>query len=374
MPMKTAKSGLIAKLGAAGRAAHEKHKNDETDFGSFNDLPEGIDGGVARLVECKFDTYKKGDLTGQYFFYAAGVILHPKEFRGESLEGRRTSITEPLCPSPNRTRKTVEEHLEWVYNELRKLGVNTAEMGFEDLEVTAAALKAEQPTFRFRTWKGEKQTTGPYKDMEPRVQQSWTGKCEWTGEAEPGEGVADSSPSANGEASAEAGEAGEAAAGGGEGFDEFGDIDSVVAKAKEDDPEAQIQLTKMAVDAGATEDQVNAAKKWDEVAELIRAGAGGAGGEAAAGEAGEAGEAEAEWAPEKGQVYGYKVRDPRTGNPLKDPKSKKEHKPIDVEVTSVNEANKTVTLKNNVTKKSITGADPKRLLQVPWDHLESASE
>lgn len=180
MPPQTGKSGLIAKYGAKLRQAHQAHKLDETEYDKFGDLPPGISNGVARLVLCEFKQYKEGDYAGEWFFQAAGVVLHPEEQDGTPIAGLRTRILpEPLCDTPGRKgRKTTEEHLAWIYNELRKLGVDTASLEVEDLEDTASALVEAEPTFRFRTWKGK--ATPEYPD--PRVNHTWNGTVDWQGD------------------------------------------------------------------------------------------------------------------------------------------------------------------------------------------------
>lgn len=183
MAKRKARSGLAARLGEAGRKAVENHKNDDTRLTGGGDLPAGIENGVAQLVQCYFKQYEKGDNVGKDFFYAAGIVKLPTEHEGVPVEGQRTWKREPLYATPTFTRKTVEDHLDWVLNQLRLLGVDTTEVGVGDLEDVVAALEQEQPHFRFRTWKGAKQTEGPFAGREPRVQHDWRGACEYEGDA-----------------------------------------------------------------------------------------------------------------------------------------------------------------------------------------------
>jgi len=107
MPAKVSKSPLMAKLGNKLAESFDKHKDDETRYGGGSDLPKGIEGGIAQLVDCKFDTYKTGDNKGEFFFYAAGIVKAPKEVGGVPIVGLRTQIgPEPLCDTPDRSRKT----------------------------------------------------------------------------------------------------------------------------------------------------------------------------------------------------------------------------------------------------------------------------
>ena len=183
---KVKKSSLAAKLGERGAKAVEAHRDDETRLGAGSRLPDGIEGGVARLVDCRFGQYEKGDNKGEFFFIARGVVLRPKDHNGVAVEGMHTQIMEPLCDTPKRSRSGVDDHVEWVLNEMRKLGADTSEADVDDLEQMAADLKEASPTFRFRTWKGEATKEWP----NPRVNESWEGACEYD-EEEEGEDVVD---------------------------------------------------------------------------------------------------------------------------------------------------------------------------------------
>jgi len=198
MPAKTTKSALSSKLGNRLNKAVNAHKNDDTRLTGGADLPPGIEGGIAQLVECKFSTYEKGDQKGEFFFYAAGSVIAPSEVAGIPLVGLRTSIMEPVCDTPTRSRKTIEDHVDWVLNEFRKLGVDTKGMTGDDLEGTAAALKEAGPSFRFRTWQGE--ATEEYPN--PRVNHDWRGSCDYEG-ADPDAGVVDDTQTGNGKATEE---------------------------------------------------------------------------------------------------------------------------------------------------------------------------
>ena len=157
MAKQTLKSGLVGKLGAKLSKAVEAHKGDETKFsGGGGDLPGGIENGIAQLVLCKFGVYEKGEFEGEYYWMAQGVVVSPKKHAGIVIEGLRTSIgPEAICDTPNKARKTTEEHVAWVLNEMRKLGVDTSELSGDDLESTAEALQELGPHFRFRTWQGQ---------------------------------------------------------------------------------------------------------------------------------------------------------------------------------------------------------------------------
>jgi hypothetical protein len=312
------KSELLAKYGDRLRKAFDKHKNDETDVGNFGGLPEGIEGGVAQLVECKFDRVRAGkDNAGEWYFTARGVVKHPLTHNGHRVYGLQTSMIEPLYDTPTRSRKTVDEHLAHILNQMRLLGADTAGMSIEDLEQTARAIKENAPHFQFRTWKGGKQTEGKYKDREPRVQETWGAEVEWNdedganGEAVSGPAVEGApvgpgggrAPVPNGTTSTSAsttpkrpatttadttsttsaraprGKAGSRTAASTpppppvdvaenskvSGGPEFGDLDSLAEAAGAGDEAAEDQLTDLAFKAGLTHEFVEGADSWQTV-------------------------------------------------------------------------------------------------------------
>lgn len=239
MPKATAAAAgiLISTYGDAIIKAGEAHRMDEVDFGGSIDLPAGINGGIAQLVDCKFDKFKTGKTVGQVFFYAAGIVVSPREHQGIQIEGMRTSIMEAIGNTPDRSRKTMDDHMGWVQNELKKLGVKDPEaLRTRVIEATCASLARARPFFRFRTWKGRKQVlaqcddgkwrlfdedekggrrlsdgTGawltqkqaeeanPWAGRDPKIQQFWLGKCTYTPDTSPGRHVTDgTAPARNG--------------------------------------------------------------------------------------------------------------------------------------------------------------------------------
>lgn len=175
MAKKTAQSGLAKSLGVAGKKAVKTHASDETDYGQGGQLPEGIEQGIAQLTECKFDKYVKGDMAGQYYFQVRGVVVAPNEHEGIPIEGLTTMLMEPMCDTPTRSRPEIADHVEWVLNEMRKLGADTEGAESSELEALVEALKEEAPYFRFRTWKGD--PTDQYPN--PRVNHQWGGACDF---------------------------------------------------------------------------------------------------------------------------------------------------------------------------------------------------
>jgi hypothetical protein len=127
MPEQKAKSILSSKYAGAWRKAVSAHSGDETTVGRFNDLPAGVEG-IAQLVKCRFDEYKTGIPAGEPGWFAEGIVLEPKEHAG-----KRTLLSEPLYETPTRTRKTPDQHIEFVLNHLRSLGMDTRGLALRTL-------------------------------------------------------------------------------------------------------------------------------------------------------------------------------------------------------------------------------------------------
>jgi hypothetical protein len=156
--------------------AQAAHRGREPEVGNPQ-LPAGIEGGVARLVDAKIGEYKDGPNKGQPFFMASGVVGLPVMHAGQKCAGLRTQIgPEALCDTPTAggKRKTAADHYGWMRDQLLVLGFDldklkgTADQVWGQIlsgiaSMTAAArARAKQPPiwFRFRTWKGGKQVLG----------------------------------------------------------------------------------------------------------------------------------------------------------------------------------------------------------------------
>lgn len=312
MAKQQAQSGLLGKLGPAGKQAFDEHKNDETNFGAGGDLPAGIEGGIAQLIDCRFAQYQKGDQKGEYFFIAAGTVVEPKVFtdpNGNKLrvEGYRTQIgPEPMCDTPSKSRKTVADHIAWVLNEFRKLGVDTRSLSVSDFEATAAALKEAGPFFTFRTWKGE--ATKEYPN--PQTFHQWRGATAYDGE--PVDDVQTTTETA-GDDNGGGGYAEEATA-----SDDGDDVDLTALGQEADggDGTAQAKLKELAAAVGVNSDEIDT---WAEVAALTLAAQSGEGSSDAEADGADEG------AKKVGEVYYY--------NPnKKDAKSKR----VEVEIVAIN--------------------------------------
>lgn len=333
MAKQTAKStsGILQKLGVAGQKAFNAHKADETKFGSGGDLPGGIEGGVAQLTMCKFGEYGKGDQKGELYFMASATVVAPVTHENLHIEGLRTQIgPEPICATPTKSRQSIEDHMAWILNELRKLGVPTSELDdVNNLEVVAATLQEEKPYLRFRTWKGEPTKEYP----NPRVNHEWRGVIE-DYEPENGDGVVDNTEttapvaSKTSKTKAVVEEPAE-------------DLEALGKAADSNDEDAQARLKGMADAAGIDADEL---ATWAEVVTAL-------GESTSAEESGAETETEGE-DPVKGQIHFYKP-----------PKAKA---PIECEVTAVFEKARKVNLKNLDTKMVYKSVD--------WDALLESAE
>jgi len=144
MVVKRQKNSLASRLGDSVRKVFEEKKSLSPEFDTQTGLPAGIEGGIAKLVDCKFLQVAAGKQNaGKDMFFAAGIVVSPSEYDGINLIGLRTQISEPLYDTPTRSRKTKDEHVEWVMNQLKMLGIDMSEMTVDDLEDIADTLKNE---------------------------------------------------------------------------------------------------------------------------------------------------------------------------------------------------------------------------------------
>ena len=187
---------------AFGNALKANAGNETKARTEFIDLPGGITGGIAQIVEAKLGIYKSGNNEGSQFLYLAGVVLKPKTAtsitkvwrKGKvevvdtsqiEVEGQRTSYMEPICDTTkgNGDVVSVDEHVANAINELQLLGVDTShlekskdpEKAFEQL---LQALKKAKPTFNFGTSSSDPTATYP----NPRVWERWYGAVDFDGE------------------------------------------------------------------------------------------------------------------------------------------------------------------------------------------------
>lgn len=376
MAKATKKNSVLAKIHDRARKGYEEHREDDTVVDSNVELPPGINNGIAQLSDIKFDTYKSGKTEGEPFFMATGIVKEPKAVGKIPVEGLRTRIgPEPLCDTTGRSRETVEEHLAWIMNELRKLGVDTKEVDFDDLEETLETLREEKPHFRFRTWQGEVTPEWP----NPRVNHNWNGIVEYEEDGEADDVVDKTEDTGSDEDEDEEGLDGEAADAGDvdaqkaiekaalaakidpekydtweevveaigsleeasddddEGDDDDKDTSDISIQdlgdlADDGDDECIEKLTALAEEAEVDPDEYDT---WADLAKVLVEK--------------KKESADDDWVPEKGEVYLYRA-----------PRSKKQ---IEVEVRVVSVKDETVTVK--------CLDDGKVLKGIPWSALEN---
>lgn len=187
MAKRTRQGGLLNK-------ALKGHAQDETDYGrDYIDLPSGITGGIAKLVEAKLGIYQSGNNEGEKFLHLAGVVLEPKvaiktvrvwengkvkilSSSEVTVEGQRTSQTLALCDvtKADGSVNDMDGNIESALNELRKVGGKkcTAEIGSEeDLADVLEALKESAPFFRFSTTSSNPTEQYPIE----RIWENWRG-------------------------------------------------------------------------------------------------------------------------------------------------------------------------------------------------------
>ncbi len=332
------------------------HASDKTEFGmEFIDLPAGIKGGVAQLVEAKIGEYKTGVNQGEQFLYMAGVVIKPKKAMSITkawqdgkvvvlaseeveVEGQRTSTMEPLCA----TTKTdgdivsVDEHVANALNSLRMLGADTSVVDSpKSFEALLEALKEAKPTFKFGTSARDPSSDYPT----PRVWERWYGAVDNNTDEEE-EGVADDTDEVpDEEPEAEEEEVDEDEVSG-------DDLKQLGEAADNDDEEAQKRLAELCESREDGEIDPDDYDTWAEVATLLSIGEE----EEEEEEEGEEEEEEEGIIPEKGDVLSYKP-----------PKARKSQ---ECEVTAVFTANETCNLKSLDTGKGYKSVEWSKLSEV----------
>lgn len=349
--------GVLKKLGNVVAKAIAENKDNETSYGIQN-LPPGIQNGIARLTECKFDVYKTGQNQGQPYFRASGVVVSPdvvtlKDGSPMAVKGMYTSIMVGIAERKkgDGSTVTVSDCLDQVMNEMRKLGADTSKLkGPEDLERLAAALKQAAPFFKFSTSESKPR---PGSTDTPRTWENWHGtkglENYGQGGEDAGAGVQDDSGAADGSDDSAEGGSNADASDQGDVYRDDADVDSLGARADEGDDEAKTQLEGMAAKAGVSKKRLDAAPTWADVVELIKGGSGDGGKETVAAEGDD------DTPPEVGNVFDYVA--PAGKVPGKKGKAK-----VECEVTKVNAKTETVSLRW-VNDKKVTFND------VPWAEL-----
>lgn len=369
------KSTIFAKLGPKVRAVHQEAVKQPVNLGNPS-LPAGIENGIAELESLKFGVYKEGPNKGKDFFIAAGVVKSPTEHDGVPIFGMLTRIGPiPFCDTKNKKGEVTawDKHYKKFLDVLRGLDPDT-DFGSMDPETELEPYVAELSNtpgirFKFRTWKGKKQTTGEYAGIEPQVQHQWNGVIR-EGENGAANGVLPPSASMDDQT----GDGEEPNADGAQDdqktttVDE-GDVDSVETVL---DPNVSDSVAELGIMAdGGDEDAQNALWARAEAAGIDTSedwNAVGWAGVAAEVERLESGveeptvEPEPPAEPAKGEKWVYSVK-------TKGPMGKMmTGKPAIYTVTSVNKTKKTVQLTHTGTNKLLVDSD-KKPIQVPFDEL-----
>lgn len=385
MPVQVQKSTLAKRLGAKLIEAHLKHKDAPVKVDGGGRLPEGIENGVARLQRMSFGAYKPGTkLAGKEYFMVEAIMVAPrfhttKDGQKIKIEGARTQpkiIPLDDTPDAEGEKKTFADHYFDFQNMFKRFGVEPPEtqdpqavQNYYEAATKSLCDGTNNPHFAIRTWKGQKQTVGKYKDKEPLIQESWGDVCEYhpTNDA-----VADgmSAAESNGIAPPPSTTMKQ------ESFNEFENItppadelqpgdapadpsDEIAAlvevangdpnNATEDGKAAKIRLEELAVAAGATPEQVGAAADWEAVAAMAL------------------GIMPGSTTPKVGQKAMFRKRDSK-GDPLKDGKTKAEFTAQEIEVVSIDTEKQTITAKGK-DGKPVQGLDRKPT-QIKWEWLE----
>ena len=319
----------LAKLGLS--AATAANKDNEIDFGFGGDLPAGINGGVAKLAKIEIGEYKQGERKGENYLRFAGVVVSPKVFNEQRIEGQQASIMIPLCDDKgpargNRKLKTFrEDYLPRIINELKLLGADEAirqlpaNCTWDHYMAIAAALVKSGPHFTFRTYAITDKPTPQNPNPEPGpTQTQFKGACKYDANDDQGGGVVDNSAGGTTEQAA----------------DEAVDWETVGGLADEGDADAQARIDAAVAQYGLSEQA--ATISYADAGKLIAEAEAGGGGEAAPEAAPEAEPepaADAEPAiPQKGETWSYKAKGTRAN-------------PVEAEITVVFPVAKTCNIK-----------------------------
>lgn len=301
------KSLLLSKLGNTFVQAHNANKGVKPRENSGGDLPE-IKNGVAKLVQCKIIEVAKGKKNeGKLMLYGAATVLAPDFVDGYKVRGKFTKITEPIYDTPTRTRKTVNDHIKWIYELLEGLGMRTTDLTPDRVEDAIKALLICKPVFEFRVWHPPMQTEGEYAGKQSQPMHFWYGLTEWkppvqtngamkdetenvkAEDVPPPPDEPDNEPEHNGAATIttsapsafERATATEPSSNGANTVAQEqpidpatldqNDMDSLAKRAEDNgDLQAAVSLQEMAIAAGISQEEINQAKSWYEVVDKIK--------------------------------------------------------------------------------------------------------
>lgn len=130
MPMQQQPMSSFAKrLGGQVSAANAEHKDKPVDTGNRR-LPAGIRNGIAKLstMYTKAQTEKSGMVPeGEVFFRASAIVVSPEVHDGEKVAGGITQVLVPLCAIPAKGQRKASSFSDnWFdfQNVFKLLGVN----------------------------------------------------------------------------------------------------------------------------------------------------------------------------------------------------------------------------------------------------------
>lgn len=211
MPVQTTQSNVVAKFGARIAAANEACKDEPVDTG-FVPLPAGIKNGIARLSIMQVEVQKADNAKtpkGEEYFRATAVVVFPEMHDRMKILNKQTSQFIPLCDVPAtqfRAAEPFEANYAEMQNLIRSCGIApcpetkaTDPTGAKAWAYWMAAMKTltdpqRPPTyiaFTTREWTPPQNPLQPNVAPKPRTIENWHGKTEWTGQApNPAAGVA----------------------------------------------------------------------------------------------------------------------------------------------------------------------------------------
>lgn len=148
--------------------AHAEARDKDTTVGNTGEVPAGVTG-IAQLIKASIDEY--GATTknpGKPYLHLRSVVVSPKQHEGIPIDGLQISKRIDLFTTTGNNAKKFEDQWDKAMAQLRTLGLETKGTSEDDIiDSLLPALEASGIVHRFRTWKGDKQTTGPYANKEP---------------------------------------------------------------------------------------------------------------------------------------------------------------------------------------------------------------
>jgi hypothetical protein len=393
--MQQQNSSFASRLGARVAEAHDEHKDSAVDTGDRR-LPAGIRAGIAKISTAytKQQTDDTGGKTpkGETFFRISAVVVSPVAFKGEKVAGMVTSVVIPLCDVPakgERKAKSFKDQWFEFQNLFKLLGINppseTAKTDPTGRKIEAyyfAAMKTicdpARPTYVEFSTRGftPKQTPEQAKagiTPEEFVMENWHGLAKFDGTHDPASGFSEApSTSPNGNAGTSTPPPTDPP------FEEppMGQVVmpdeptepldlayevAVLVEAAMNDPEgattegaeATHRLEVLAWENGWTKEQTGTASGWDAVGDMALT---------------EPTATPTPTAPTVGSKHKFAKRDSK-GAKLRNAK-KEEFPPVEVEVASVDVANKICTVKTAKDGKDVIDIRSKKPVAVKWEWLE----